>query len=339
MKVFALPVVVVGGPAGRRGGAGPRRRAGGRRGPAGRGRAGGRPGRRGRGGGPAAGAAVAGRPVQAEGGRGRVAAAEGADEAEVDLGSRRQPAVPGRTAGGDLGPGLRPVRGPALAHLLAGVRPAVRQAPAAQRVTGIGDGDRSLETAGPLARHRVAHGTTGGRRGGHRHVHESPGRHREGRRRDGRQAKDGAHALLLVERFSGRGLQAVTALEVAPPVTQHPLVEIGDDGRAARLHDESLARGRIPVVEIVQPVAVADLVQTRYGCCRDSSSPRRRSTRCRSAGPSHRRRHHSNPGRQPQRHVVVARGAAGAAGVVAVLVEEPPAGLRTLGAFSWMLFT
>src|SRR3954453_14777952 len=53
-----------------------------------------------------------------------------------------------------------------------------------------------------------------------------------------------------------RSSAAVPRLQVPPEVAEHPLVELGDLGGAAGLHDEALTGQRIPVVEVVQPVGM-----------------------------------------------------------------------------------
>ncbi len=112
------------------------------------------------------------------------------------------------------------------------------------------------------------------------------------------------------------------SLEVAPPVSEHPLVELGDLGGAARLHEEPAHTGRGPVVEVVQSERMPHLVQQDVDVvtveradvvlAADALAPVTTGTA-------------AEPGGQPQRHVVVPRRAAGALRVVAVLVEEPAA--------------
>src|SRR4051794_13210954 len=54
---------------------------------------------------------------------------------------------------------------------------------------------------------------------------------------------------------------AVAVLQMPPPVTQHPGVELGDLRGRAGLHEEAADAGRGPVVEVVETETMADLVQ------------------------------------------------------------------------------
>jgi len=70
--------------------------------------------------------------------------------------------------------------------------------------------------------------------------------------------------LLLVAKewfVSGLESMAVTTLEVSPKISEHPFVEFGDNSGGTGFHDEALVGEGVPVVEVVQGVRVAHLVE------------------------------------------------------------------------------